>query len=126
MLSEEVEEQPEYFVDFNIPWNLRLNYTFKYTQNFYRDSRRFVNTVDLAGDVRIAKSWKVAFRTSYDFVEKDIGITSIDIHKDLHCWEAKLNVIPFGPNRRYMFDINVKSPTLSAIKFSRKRNLYDL
>lgn len=123
---QEVDEQPEYFVDFNIPWNLRLNYTFKYTQNFYRDSRSFVNTVDLAGDVRIAKSWKIAFRTSYDFVEKDLGITSIDIHKDLHCWEAKLNVIPFGPNRRYMFDINVKSPTLSAIKFSRKRNLYDL
>lgn len=107
------------------PWSLTFNYTFTYgiNDNIYyymlRDTNRYANnmvhTLNVVGDVQITKKWKVGFTTGYDFVQKALSYTSIDIYRDMHCWEMSLNWIPFGYRKGWSFTINVKAAVLKDV-----------
>jgi hypothetical protein len=64
--------------------------------------------------------------SGYDFVAKDFSFTSIDIYRDLHCWEMRFNWIPFGFRQSYNFSINVKSGMLQDLKLNRRRQWFDI
>ncbi len=118
------------------PWNLTLNYTFTYgiNDNIYyymlRDTNLYnnnmVHTVNVMGNVNITKKWKVGFTTGYDFVQKSLSYTSIDIYRDLHCWEMSLNWVPFGYRKGISFTINVKAAVLKdVLKLPLKQDYRD-
>jgi hypothetical protein len=121
---------PERYVDFNIPWSFNINYSFVYTDAFntsdYSYVKTTVQTLNFSGDINITQKWKIAFRSGYDFVNKDISYTSLDIYRDLHCWEMMFNWIPIGPRRSYNLTIRVKSPLLQDLKINKRRDWRDL
>ncbi len=112
-----------------LPWSLTFNYTFTYGINdnydYYRPiywgqdlkpyRHNMVHTLNVTGDVNVTKKWKVSFTTGYDFVQKSLSYTSIDIYRDMHCWEMGFNWIPVGARRGFNFTINVKSATLKDV-----------
>jgi hypothetical protein len=121
--------------DFSNPWNITINYTFTYSTsdnlNYYRlisnqkyDSR-ILQTLNISGDVNITRKWKVGFTTGYDIQNKDFQYTSIDIYRDLHCWEMRFNWIPFGYRKGWNFQINVKASVLKDLKYEMKRDFRD-
>ena len=73
----------------------------------------------------ITEKWKVGFRSGYDLKNKDFTYTSIDIYRDLHCWEMTFNWIPIGFHQSYNFVIRVKSSILQDLKLTKKRDFYD-
>ena len=48
-------------------------------------------------------------RAGFDLVRQNFATTQLQLIKDLHCWEARLNVVPFGDFRQVGFSIYVKS-----------------
>ena len=121
--------------DFSNPWNITINYTFTYSTsdnlNYYRlisnqkyDSR-ILQTLNISGDVNITRKWKVGFTTGYDIKNKEFSYTSIDIYRDLHCWEMRMNWIPFGYRKGWNFQINVKASVLKDLKYEMKRDFRD-
>jgi len=58
----------------------------------------------------------------YDFVRKEMVRQTLTIHRDLHCWEARLQVVPTGPGRGYWFVIGVKE--IPEIKYERRRTIF--
>lgn len=106
-------------------WGLTFNYTFTYglNDNIYyymlRDTAKYVNnmvhTLNVVGEFHITKKWKVGFTTGYDFVQKDFSYTSVDIYRDMHCWEMSFNWIPFGYRKGWSFTINVKAAVLRDV-----------
>jgi hypothetical protein len=124
-------QNPDDYVDWNIPWSLDLNYTFNYTTNInWKDfnrvpERRVVQTLGFSGQVNITPKWKVTFRSGWDFVQKQISLTSISLYRDLHCWEMRFNVVPFGPRQSWNFSINVKSALLQDLKLNKKKDFRD-
>ena len=80
---------------------------------------------DYTGDVNITPKWKVGFRSGYDFEKGDITFTSIDIYRDLHCWEMSFNWIPFGFQQSWNFSINIKSSLLQDLKLDKKKDFRD-
>lgn len=106
-------------------WSMTFNYTFTYglndNINYYRlmDTTRYVNnmvhTLNVVGEFYLTKKWKIGFTTGYDFVQKDFSYTSIDIYRDMHCWEMKFNWIPFGYRRGWSFTLNVKASVLKDV-----------
>lgn len=113
-----------------LPWSLTFNYTFTYgiNDNIYyymlRDTNRYVNnmvhTINVTGDIHVTKKWKIGFATGYDFVQKSMSYTSIDIYRDMHCWEMSFNWIPFGYRKGWGFTINVKAAVLKdVLKYNR-------
>jgi hypothetical protein len=75
--------------------------------------------------VNVTKKWKVGFHSGFDFVAKNFTYTTFDIYRDLHCWEMRLNWVPFGPHKMYMITLAVKASTLQDLKLMRKRDWYD-
>lgn len=117
------------YVDFSVPWNLSINYTLSYVSKYvavqYGLTHDIVQTLSLSGNFSITKNWKVAFSTGYDFVNKGMSYTSIDIYRDLHCWEMRFNWIPFGYYKSWNFMINIKAPSLSDIKYEKRKDYQD-
>jgi len=120
-------QHPDYYVDFHVPWNLAVNYNLMYIsvyRNFaLHDS--LTQSLMFSGDLNVTKKWKVGFRSGFDFIKKDFTFTSFDIYRDLHCWEMRLNWVPFGPRKYYMVTIAVKASALQDMKLMRKREWYD-
>ena len=114
-------------VDNSVPWNLSLAYTLSYVNRYYAAMLGYessvVQTLSLRGDISLTKNWKITFTTGYDFQSKAMSYTSIDIHRDLHCWEMHFNWVPFGYYKSWNFTINVKAGMLHDLKYN-KRNSY--
>ena len=126
--------------DFNNPWSLTINYTFAYTTSdnygYYiiehhgnhvlkPYTHKFVQTLNVIGEFNITRKWKVGFTTGYDFVQKEMSYTSIDIYRDLHCWEMRFNWIPFGYRKGWSFTINIKAAALHDVKLDLKKDFRD-
>lgn len=116
--------------DFSNAWSLNLQYTFRYTkthnvsQNYFEYKR--IQSLGFRGSVNLTKKWKIGATSSFDFDAMRLApYTSIDIYRDLHCWEMLFNWIPAGQRRSYNLTIRVKSSMLQDLKVERKRDWRD-
>ena len=112
------------YVDFTIPWSINAGFVLSKTTA----GNKIVNNqvVNVSGDLNLTQKWKVGFSTGYDFSQKTFSLTTVDIFRDLHCWEMHFNWIPFGFRQSYNFTINVKSSMLQDLKVNRRRQWFDL
>lgn len=117
---EYIRANPQAYIDFNIPWTLSVNYNIRYSKPQLQSD--VIQTLNFSGDFSLTKKWKVGFNSGYDFELNDLSYTSVDIYRDLHCWEMSFNWIPFGVRQSYIFTIKVKSAILQDLKLTR-RNL---
>ncbi len=144
LFTENTLGMPTHRPDFSTPWSLTINYSFAYTSRdnpyFYMSynnlalhnilmseaekshTGRIVQTVNLSGEFNITKKWKIGFTTGYDITNHDMSYTSIDIYRDLHCWEMRFNCIPFGARRGWSFTLNVKASVLQDLKVPLKHD----
>jgi len=113
-----------YEVDFDIPWSARLNYSLNYAKPYGADPISS-QSINFSGDIRLTEYWKIGYSSGYNFTSKELMITSIDMHRDLHCWEFSFSWIPVGQYRRFDFTLKVKASTLQDLKVSRRAFWYD-
>ena len=120
-----IEENPDLYVDFTIPWTLNLRYTLNRSKQGFQEANVTQN-IQFSGDVKLTNKWKVGFRSALDITEGEFSTTSLSIFRDLHCWQMSVNWIPF-PSRRasFTFDINVKASILQDLKMSKRDSWYD-
>jgi lipopolysaccharide assembly outer membrane protein LptD (OstA) len=119
-----INAHPEMYVDFNIPWNLTINYNLNYSKSFTTAPNFITQSITFVGDVRITEKWKIVFNSGYDIQNKALTTTRVDIYRDLHCWQMALNIVPIGINRSYGFTINAKSSILQDLKLSKRNSNY--
>ena len=116
-------------VDFSVPWNFSLAYTLSFVSQYYANIMNYesdvVQTLSLRGDLNLTKNWKIAFTTGYDFESKKMSYTSLDIYRDLHCWERRFNWVPFGYYKSWNFTINVKAGMLQDLKYNMRNSYQD-
>ncbi len=105
--------------NFDVPWTFRANYNLNYTRANNDD---VTQTLDLGGDLNLTTKWKVGFTSGWDFEQSDIAYTSINIFRDLHCWQMRFNWIPTGQRQSYTFTIQVKASILQDLKLDKKGN----
>ncbi len=117
-------QNPDAYLDFNIPWNFRLNYNVSYARQG-RQEPVVTQALRMNGDLSLTENWKITFNTGYDFESKEITQTFFTINRDLHCWQVSLGWTPFGTFQSYNFSIGVKSGMLRDLKLDRTRNFFD-
>lgn len=118
-----LEEYYGDYVDFDIPWSLRIDYSFSYTKP--QDEISIVQTIRASGDFSLTPNWKIGFNSGYDLDEKQFTTTNLSIYRDLHCWEMRISVVPFGTYKSYNFQINAKSSILQDLKYNKRKAWYD-
>ena len=118
-----VEDYYGDYVDFDIPWSLRLDYSFSYRKPQYEAT--IVQTIRASGDFSLTPNWKIGFNTGYDLNKKQFSTTNLSIYRDLHCWEMRISVVPFGNYKSYNFQINAKSSILADLKYNKRKSWVD-
>ena len=117
------------YADFSLPWNLSANYTLSYVSKYdaakYNLQHDVVQTLSLSGSLSLTPNWRIAVSTGYDFVNHGMSYTSIDIYRDLHCWEMRFNWVPFGYYKSWNFQINIKASSLKDIKYEKRQSYLD-
>lgn len=113
------------YADFSVPWNLSISYTLSYVSTYvasqYNFDNNIVQTLSASGSIALTDKWKFNFSTGYDFVNKGMSYTSIDIYRDLHCWEMRFNWVPFGYYKSWSFQINIKADSLKDVKYRKQK-----
>ncbi|MEI6174594.1 MAG: putative LPS assembly protein LptD [Bacteroidota bacterium] len=119
----------DYYVDFDIPWSFSVNYNFHYGKTWDNTSQtrvaKITQTLGFSGQLNITPKWKISLTTGWDFVANQLSYTSIDVYRDLHCWEMRFGWIPKGGQQSWNFSINVKASILQDLKLNKKRDFRD-
>ncbi len=108
---------------FDIPWSLSFSYSLTYSKPGHVS--KLSQSLSFNGDFSLTPKWKVGFSSGYDFDSKQFTYTRFSLSRDLHCWAASLNLIPFGPRQSYTFNIAVKSAILQDLKYNKTKSWYD-
>lgn len=129
--TEEVQEivrhirnNPEEYVDFNVPWSLRTAVTYSRTKTGF-DNARTRRSMTFGGTLGLTDNTQITFNSGYDIDNKEFTTTRIGITRDLHCWTMDFNWVPFGSYQSYMLIIRAKSPILQDLKVQKRKSFID-
>ena len=123
--NDEKKEEDENRDFYAIPWDLSANYSLTYDKG--HNIATFADTTQsltFSGNLKITKNWKIGFRSGYDFDEKELTYSSVDIYRDLHCWEMLFHWIPLGYHQSYTLTIRVKAAALRDLKYEKKKDWF--
>jgi lipopolysaccharide assembly outer membrane protein LptD (OstA) len=118
-----VDYESSGMVDFKSKWNLRVDYNFRYTKP-YAESK-ITQSLRFTGDLGLTEKWKITFSSGYDFVNQEFTYTTMGIHRDLHCWQMNIDVVPFGERKSYTFTISANGSLLKDIKYQKIKDWRD-
>jgi lipopolysaccharide assembly outer membrane protein LptD (OstA) len=127
--QQDIADYYDYYVDFDIPWSFSINYNFNYSKNWTSATlsrvQQITQTLSFSGQLNITPKWKISLTTGWDFVNSELSYTSIDVYRDLHCWEMRFGWIPKGGQQSWNFSINVKASILQDLKLNKKKDFRD-
>jgi hypothetical protein len=124
-LAENTELKPQVETEtekpgFSIPWDAGFN--FNYSENHNDPDNIIRNTTGsmrLSSDV--TENWNISYSTGFDFIRKVVTHGSINIRRDLHCWEGTLSWNVIGAGKGYYLRIGIKSPQLKDVKVEKQK-----
>ena len=128
--SKKLDTDNNGYQKFTLPWHFRFDYSVEYgDQEFNKRKLTYdqdiTQSLNFSGSINFTKNWEVTFSSGYDFEEKDISYSSVGITRDLHCWFASLNMVPFGDNFSYNFHIGVRASMLQDLKYEQRKRASD-
>jgi len=113
------------FMDWHAPWTFNVGYSLR--QNAAPGSMNMNTTQSIRIDAswEPTANWRLGINSGYDLKARDFTFTTIDVLRQLHCWEMRIRWVPFGYARSYNIGIGVKAPLMSALKVERRRGIGD-
>lgn len=124
---EDIRNNQNEYDNFNIPWNFSINYTINLTR-IQRDGvqdNNVTQTLNFNGNLNLTQKWRVGFNSGYDFANKALARTTLNVSRDLHCWSMNFFISPIGTYKNYNFTLQVNSAVLQDLKLTRRRNWRD-
>ena len=103
------------------PWTVRLSHRYSIRRTGYDDdfstssheiraTNRF-GLADVTNPLRLSNretdKWRVQHSISYDYRRKEIVSHSLDLYRQLHCWEFTFRWVPNGLNKGFYFRLNL-------------------
>ena len=119
------------YLAFKMPWSLSLSYSYsiredKNKEKFNRKTMRYpyalTHSLNASGNVKLGSRWNINYSSGYDFTQKKMSMTTVNITRDLHCFTMSCGLV-FGPFTSYNFSIRALSSMLSdALKWDQRSN----
>lgn len=119
-----IQNNPEEYIDFDVPWTLRMQYSINRTQRGYEDAN-IRQSFQFSGTLGLTEKTQITYNSGYDFEAKDFTTTRIGVSRDLHCWSMNFDWVPFGRYQSYFLSIRVKSSLLQDLKVEKRRSFFD-
>lgn len=114
------------YADFSVPWTFGFDYSFSYNgPSSSAPNGRFSQTLGIRGTIDLTEKWKISMNTNFDIQAGEFSYTTLNINRDLHCWQMAFNFVPFGYMKSYSFTINAKSSMLKDLRLQKRESNYD-
>lgn len=106
------------------PWDISFMYNLTLVNN---NNKKIIpqHALTAGGNISPTKFWKIGITSGFDFSSLKLSFTSINIYRDLKCWQANISWVPFGPNKSYNLSLNLKTAMLSSFKIPRQKQWFD-
>jgi LPS-assembly protein len=128
-----VSNNPAAYTDFSVPWTINLSYSLGvsrvtstgYVNSYYSYITQYAVTqyVNWNGTLALTKKWQTGVTGSYDITNKDLGLISVTLARDMHCWQMAISVSNSAVNRFFSISISPKASILSDLKINRTRSV---
>ncbi len=119
------------YMAFKMPWSLSLSYSYSIREDkdkdkFNRKTMRYpyalTHSLNASGNVKLGSRWNINYSSGYDFTQKKMSMTTVNISRDLHCFTMSCGLV-FGPFTSYNFSIRALSNMLTdALKWDQRSN----
>ena len=119
------------YMAFKMPWSLSLSYSYSIREDrnkekFNRKTMRYpyalTHSLNASGNVKLGSRWNINYSSGYDFTQKKMSMTTVNITRDLHCFTMSCGLV-FGPFTSYNFSIRALSSMLTdALKWDQRSN----
>jgi hypothetical protein len=126
-----IKKNPGEFVDFSTPWTLSVNYSLRFFRTpSYTNVGQYLTNISqdfsFNGDINLTPKWKIGMSGAYNVTLHELGMLTINLSRDLHCWQMSMVVSPAGRYKFFTINISPKSSMLRDIKVNRTRYFFDL
>jgi len=123
-----IRSNPGEFVDFNIPWNVQVSFAMSFNRVVNPDYSGFHNvlngSLNLNGDFSLSPKWKAGGSLYFDVLSRKIGMMTLFVTRDMHCWQMAINITPIGYYKSFSIVLNPKSGILRDLRINRSRSFY--
>jgi hypothetical protein len=123
-----IRSHPAEFADFKIPWSFNVSYSLYFRRVLKEDYSGFRTDITsgatLNGDFNLSPKWKLGMQTFYDVRNTKIQSLSLNISRDMHCWQMAISITPIGIYKTFSITLNPKSGILRDLRINRSRSFY--
>ena len=121
-----------YYMNPNAPWSFNLSYSFNYTKNYtYQSttreliaSKKFTQTVNLSGNIKLTPRMSIQATSGFDIMAMRITTTQFSATYDLHCFNIAVSWVPMGTYKSYSFRIAANASALADLLRYKKSDSY--
>ena len=127
--AKNAEVDEDGYMPFKFPWSLTLSYGINMAEDRsaqinLRNMRypyKFTQNLNISGNVGISDNWRISFTSGYNFEFKKPTTTTLNISRDLHCFEMSCGVVLY-PYTSFNFCFRATSAMLADFLKVEKRS----
>ena len=116
------------YMPFKFPWSFTVSYGITMAENTaakinvktMRYPYKFTQNMNFSGNIGISDNWRINFTSGYNFQFKKLTTTTMNISRDLHCFEMSCGIV-LSPYTSFNFSFRATSQMLAdALKFDKR------
>lgn len=128
--SKNADVDADGYMPFNIPWSFSVSYGIVMSEDRSRPIKvktmrypyKFTQNMNFSGNIGISDNWKINFTSGYNFENKELTTTTMNISRDLHCFEMSCGIV-LQPYTSFNFSFRATSQMLAdALKWEKRDN----
>lgn len=116
------------YMPYKFTWNLTVSYgitmgedrSAKINIKTMRYPYKFTQNLNFSGNIGISDNWRINFTSGYNFEFKRLTTTTVNISRDLHCFEMSCGIV-LAPYTSFNFSFRATSQMLAdALKIDKR------
>ena len=116
------------YMPLNIPWSFSVSYGVSMREDTraeinkknMRYPYKLTQNMNFSGNIKISNKWNMSFSSGWDFMDKELTTTTMNVSRDLHCFNMSCGIV-LKPYRSYNFSIRANSAMLAdALKYDQR------
>lgn len=116
------------YMKFQMPWAFSISYGITMAEDRSKDINvksmrypyKFTQNLNFSGNLKLASNWNCNFASGWDFTNKKISMTTVNITRDMHCFNVSCGLV-FGTFTSYHISLRANASTLTdALKYDKK------
>jgi LPS-assembly protein len=123
-LQDYMRRNPAEFVDFNIPWDIGIDFSANFSNRLRPDLTGYETVFNATASIRssfsLTEKWNFTTNGFFNFETKRVETVTMSINRDMHCWQMSIGVQK-GLYSSFNITISPKSSLLQDLRVNRSR-----